>query len=432
MVIIKKIIIFFIIVGIILAIVPNYDISGNLVVCSFFVIIFMAYRGIFITNKVPYGVSQVFYLFALVFLGIAPLIQYFEHKIFWTSKSLTDSSYLSTNLLLILAFVIYNITYKLKMTNRKGVKPCSDNKTVSKYVLLAISIVSTIVIIVNNGGDVLSLLVRGDFNESEAAEIEGTSYLFYQFFLRPIPALCMLIFKFFHKRGIFIELILLGLMLVTNAPTGIPRLSVAALYIPLIFTYFPQFLSRKYNLSLLIFASIILIFPILNIFRDIDMTESMLGIFTTPDFDSYQMMARVVSVDMVTYGRQLLGVIFFFVPRSIWPTKPIGSGYYIANEEGFYFDNISMNYFGEGYINFGIIGVIMFAIILGYVNALLDKKYWFKSGRNKSLYTAMYFVIIGMVFIIMRGALLNVFPILIGYLTGIYLVYICSKKKIEI
>ena len=40
----------------------------------------------------------------------------------------------------------------------------------------------------------------------------------------------------------------------------------------------------------------------------------------------------------------------------MWPDKPIGSGGFIAEQYDFFFDHISLNYWAEGYINFGILG----------------------------------------------------------------------------
>jgi hypothetical protein len=144
------------------------------------------------------------------------------------------------------------------------------------------------------------------------------------------------------------------------------------------------------------------------------------------------MFMRVVSTRYITYGYQLLGVLLFFVPRSLWASKPIGSGYLIAHENDYYFDNLSMNFLGEGYINFGIIGVGLFAMLIGYINAKLDRKYWFELGYSIPLFSLIFFEAIGMEFAIMRGALLNIFPVLIGYILATRIVnFLASKNNFQ-
>lgn len=56
-----------------------------------------------------------------------------------------------------------------------------------------------------------------------------------------------------------------------------------------------------------------------------------------------------------TNGRQLLGCFLFFIPRTIWKTKPIGSGALVAEIIGQEHTNISMPFIGEGLINFGFL-----------------------------------------------------------------------------
>ena len=88
-----------------------------------------------------------------------------------------------------------------------------------------------------------------------------------------------------------------------------------------------------------------------------------------------------------------------------------------------------MNYFGEGYINFGIIGVIIFSIVLAYVNARVDRKYWISPNNCSCLYVLVYLEYVGMEFAILRGALLNIFPVFVGYTLAIFIVFYLSAYK---
>lgn len=380
----------------------------------------------FSSKNVVYGTSQIFYIFCLFFLGIAPLFQYLEGVTLWGGQPFTETDYVKTNLLILMALISYKYIYAKTLTHKYKIKfiqpfvtkPVVYRKTASTLLLIFISIISTIYIFIIFGASVSTLLLRGEYAESEVASAGGLTYLINSFFIRPIPAICLLLFKFYNKKNILAEITLLILMLFTNSPTGMPRFAVAAFYIPLAFLYVKS-LTGRHNFALLMVFAIVVVFPFLNTFRlatEGQLVSIDINMFLAGHFDSYQMFMRVVSTDYITYGYQLLGVLFFFVPRSLWSSKPIGSGYLIAHENNYYFDNLSMNFFGEGYINFGTLGVLAFAIIVAYINARLDRKYWIEGGIHKPLFALIFFESLGMEFAIMRGALLNIFPVLIGYI----------------
>jgi hypothetical protein len=150
--------------------------------------------------------------------------------------------------------------------------------------------------------------------------------------------------------------------------------------------------------------------------------------FLKADFDSYYNFAIIFSENIVTYGRQLLGVVFFWIPRSVWSNKPVGSGSYIADQLGFEFSNISANFFAEGYINFGLIGILLFAIVLAVLTSFMDAKNFF--DKSKSIFfTMMYLLFIGLLFFILRGDLLSSFAYTIGYSTSVFIVTQVAKPQ---
>ena len=79
----------------------------------------------------------------------------------------------------------------------------------------------------------------------------------------------------------------------------------------------------------------------------------------------------------ISWGNQLLGAILFFVPRSIWPSKPLGTGHTaIVALDQHYFSNVSAPLIAEGYVNFGIVGVVLFALAAGWIFRKLDSAFW--------------------------------------------------------
>jgi len=144
--------------------------------------------------------------------------------------------------------------------------------------------------------------------------------------------------------------------------------------------------------------------------------------FTSLDYDSWsETMATIEYVDTfgITYGRQLIGVLTFFVPRSIWPNKPQGSGYligtYLVGYHAMWFTNLSNSFPSEGYINFGLIGVLLFALMLALLSMITDE---FEKHNDLRLVFAVY-TSFHMVFML-RGDLMSSFAFLAGILTAIY------------
>lgn len=105
------------------------------------------------------------------------------------------------------------------------------------------------------------------------------------------------------------------------------------------------------------------------------------------------------------YGKIFLFVIYIFIPRAIFPAKPnIDEGVYIYNmtfggknllsDHATSFNSWPPFSIGEGYANFGILGVILFGILLGYIHGFAYKK--MKQNRFD------VFVMIVYVFIILK------------------------------
>ena len=144
--------------------------------------------------------------------------------------------------------------------------------------------------------------------------------------------------------------------------------------------------------------------------------------FTSLDYDSWAMGMAVIDYAEhfgVTYGRQLLGSILFFVPREFWKGKPIGTGAFVAEKRlmtryQMWFSNLSCPLFGEAYINFGIVGVIIFGFVLGLLGKIMDFRL---DTTNKLSYKDSLKVYICLfMFFMLRGDLMSSFAYLVGTL----------------
>jgi hypothetical protein len=80
------------------------------------------------------------------------------------------------------------------------------------------------------------------------------------------------------------------------------------------------------------------------------------------------------------YGETYSYLAIAWIPRIIWPEKPVARGandffaiaYNVSTEEGVKNSTFGITLIGEGYINFGITGVILVMAFLGVVTSLLE------------------------------------------------------------
>ena len=172
---------------------------------------------------------------------------------------------------------------------------------------------------------------------------------------------------------------------------------------------------------------IFLAFPFLNNFRhfsgniefklSFDYLDSM-------NMDASQIFMATMSAGVITSGTQLLGALLFFVPRSIWPSKPVGSGHFLVTEMGGDFTNVSMPFFAEGYINFGFAGLLVFILIMSYMTGVLDRNFWTDHIRGFKPNDGFYMIMLGSIVFIMRGDLMSSF----AFTVGISISYLLTMK----
>uniref|UniRef100_UPI0025E17544 O-antigen polysaccharide polymerase Wzy n=1 Tax=uncultured Chryseobacterium sp. TaxID=259322 RepID=UPI0025E17544 len=324
----------------------------------------------------------------------------------------------------------YNFFYKLKKFDRVDLKKYDIPTQLSlskSFLLITLSLFSFVAVLYSNNFSILSMLVRGGELKKELSTESTSLNLIIAQFLRPISFLCFLFYISTIKKKLVIKIILLVIALITCSPFGIARFYAAAIYLPLLLIVF-DFFKRKNVFSASLILGLLFVFPTLNYFRDFSKLSSVkfgldFKMFNSGHFDSFQNFSLILSHSDVTWGRQLLGVIFFWVPRAVWPSKPEGSGSYLANQLRFSFDNISANFFAEGYINFGIFGIFLFTVLISYVTAYCDKIYWTQFHNKRNFIKIAYFITLGMFFFMLRGDLLSSFAFTMGFLLSFYTIY---------
>lgn len=399
-------------------------------------IVLLSLLFMFLGDSYSFSLNKIVMLFSFFFFGIAPILQYQKGIVLWGGASFSSSDYIGMNMLVIFILFLYQGSYylfsRLRMNNlelRVARYKKEEKLVISRERLLALACFSVLVTLYMNKFNLLNLLLRS----GQKVTTEQALMLVYSNFVRPIPIVCLLIAKQHEIGGRLYRFLLVTLVVITNFPTASARFYVAATYLPLLLVYVP-FLSKRYMaLNKLMILGLLIVFPFLDQMRNItrlsDIKLSLdFSMFTTGHFDSYQMFLRVMVADVVTYGRQLLTAFLFFVPRSWWPGKSVGSGHLMAELAGLSFTNISMNYFGEGYINFGYLGIFLFATLLALINARFDKIYWTRAEKSSPL-SAIYFLLLGLEFFILRGDLLSSFAFTVGLCSSVAFVYAISSRS---
>jgi hypothetical protein len=169
------------------------------------------------------------------------------------------------------------------------------------------------------------------------------------------------------------------------------------------------------------------------------------SLFEIGDFDAYEIFihtVQYVSELGTTYGKQIFGALLFWLPRSLWVNKPIGSGAFIASYLSQYFNvenfNVSNLLISEFFINFHILGVILGSILYGIITGWLDKAYFYltkyrlsQNSEKIEFYSKLYPFLLGLYLFNLRGDFMSSFAYAIGFSLAFITILGIIKLKIR-
>jgi hypothetical protein len=250
----------------------------------------------------------------------------------------------------------------------------------------------------------LSLFIVGIFGFNEfvmprnARIVDGETSAYVAFLfqvLKLIPyviSIAMLSALYFRgNRGValiaFVAIFLLSIMLSNPANTA-RFISLTALSLLLVFWL--SFSGKVRSLPLLINFSpllLVVLLPITSQLRHGLSEMSLVGVtskFSSLEFSSVQMMNAGQAVSTAFDGTYTLSGLLIFVPRAIIPWKADSLGIAIAEQSGFTFFNSAVPSYFSSYMDFGLIGVLFFSVVAGYILAwarIENKVYWFLRGN---------------------------------------------------
>jgi len=177
--------------------------------------------------------------------------------------------------------------------------------------------------------------------------------------------------------------------------------------------------------AMTLFFGTMFVFPLADYFRHANRSFGSVGTsaWLTGDFDALQVTGAGIQwfqQNGAVWGHQLLGAMFPVIPRSIWTGKPIDTGIMIAQFNGMKFENISGPWVAEGVINFGLLGVIIFPVMIAYLFRIVKfRAELFPDDFGKILNAFL----VGYLPILLRGSLIQaagaagIFTIYVWYVT---------------
>ena len=190
-----------------------------------------------------------------------------------------------------------------------------------------------------------------------------------------------------------------------------------------------------YLFPVLIIGAMILSFYRAYVFFDITSNELTIAALFNDYFESLWLESSAFSALMYSVGPALendlllgssfLAAFIFFIPRSIFPDKPLS--YELASQISSDLSyNLPASFYGEGIANFGLLGVPILAFLLGYYLKKIDHIFYSKPRNIFEL--GIYILFAFNMFFMVRGSFSTVVSAAVIMCLLPLLLYLLLKK----
>lgn len=408
--------------------------------------VFLIYKLLFTKKNI--SIINIIYIFILFFFGLSPIYQ-LDNNFYTWGVYLTYNEVLISNLTIIIILIILHFNTR-PLYNKINYNLIGKDKTLinfskqlniyinfkSQLLLLLFSFFLFIYFFKSYNFNFINILYR--FNDSDLGfNGNATFYLFISYFIRPLIFNTFLFYLFCNNKNKIIFIILFLLAIISVFPTGVPRFFAASMYLTFFYILTLKYFNINISLLFVLIIGLIFIFPFLDLFRWVT-TDDKISNYTfnldlaSGNFDAFGTYTLALNRGTIVYGSNILSAIFFFIPRFFWPNKEIGSGAKISGELNLTLDNISMPYFAEGYLSFGILGLLMFTIFISYLAFKIDINFYKKIAQinliSNPIFLIIYLNVVFLFFFIMRGDLLSSYAYLFGISFSNYILYKITKN----
>jgi len=406
------------------------------------------------------SLKVIFCFFNSTFFFLVPFLQYLTGN--WLFLQDYDEL-VYANILILFWIILFHCGYFLG--TRQSKKNIFREFTHYNYYIInnsklwfAASLISILTLYFVQSSGLIAILFRSQGGIVTALGGWGPLGLIGEYYLRPLP-LFLFLFTVYYVRGLKslnvykYLLVFLSLLLAVglNFPTATARFYVFAVYFGSLIFFKQPNSKNGYFYLLIIFFSLICSDWIefsrgTQDFSYITNIKFELNIkyFFAGHFDAYENFIHAIKYceyNGITWGRQLLGILLFWMPRAFWSNKPIGTGAFISHN---YLhlnykvgnDNLSAPLIEEFYINFGIPALIFGAFIVGIIFGLLDDKYRKYKNIHPSIlippmYAILYPVLVGLSLFVLRGDGMSSFAYSSGIITAYMTLRVFLVKKIS-
>ncbi|MBQ2904491.1 MAG: O-antigen polysaccharide polymerase Wzy [Clostridia bacterium] len=401
-------------------------------------------------KKYSISMELVYWVFMYFFMYFAPLIQYLTSVYPWRG-SLTDNDVLITNLVIFLFNIVFIISMmtarrvKIKsITNANVTKFLCSNFEFGKKFKILVTVVAVLMAVFSFSRTGLAGIAVSRVQATQVFYL-GSNSAIKMIVESVIPAFLAYIVAeaaqstIAKKENPIRFIILFAALLICFFPTSLPRYKTVTIYGTVFLVLFPK-LRKGAKFFWLFIIAMFFMFPLMNSFRHILSMESFrsvfengfMSVYVEADYDAYRMLSsaiKYVSRFGIKWGFQLLGVFLFFVPSAVWGGKPGGSGAMLIRSEfgNDVASNVSCPFIGEGYLNFGIPGVIFFAVFLGVAICKMDMGYWRTNKDKEYIAFSPYLFMMFMILFMLRGDLLSSFAYICGFVATGYMINVAAK-----
>jgi hypothetical protein len=365
----------------------------------------------------------VVFIFNWLFLDLAPKVQLLSMPQRLVNTSTVDvGTVATTNLVCALFMVTFTVVYLILSRHAEDAGPPAAAPQ-REFTAPAIGMAVLICVMV------VAVAAPLAYHSIDSQEAATPAKLIMGRFLLFLPSATMLILlnetvrsprKLLFSR-VCVLLLMFVLVAITENPYTEKRNALGPVYLGLILVLFQNWLASPTRRLVLLVFGMVLAFPAIAVFTQ-DHT-AILGHFSLSqvgsqiadhyfsiNYDSWANIytsIEIVRVHDLQWGRQLLGALLFFVPSSLWTSKPVATGIFLGNylsaHYSMWFTNLSAPLVAEGYLDFGYIGVVAYAAGTAYFVTFLDTL-----ARRGDKWGAFPMAIYGSVFlmIVLRGSLM--------------------------
>jgi oligosaccharide repeat unit polymerase len=399
----------------------------------------------------PFSLVGMHWLFVLFFFFITPLAQYSFQQ--WPmGYTYSDTQVLSANFCILLWIIIFLLGSTNFIGRRRLTKGNESDRRLAKteqtafvpangfsisktalFIFTLLSAVVTVFIISNVGIDSLFATRTDTRIIADTSSMRLVLNIGLRSFLAFTVAFCVIRWKGKHDSFVLL-VVTLAFLIVCCFPLVISRYMAGAIYFGILIHFFGRVRQKKYVFYFIFVFLFIILFPTLGKTRTSDFSyayfsdtlivilQDLHAPWLTMAFDAFSVVMNTLTyIDNfgISYGYQLLGAMLFFIPRTFWITKPFGSGQVVYEQMSAASTNIASPPVAEGLINFGILGIIMFALLMGIIARKIDDFYWNGSSITRSFikkYVSFFYpFLIPLAFFMFRGDLMSSFAYTTGF-----------------